>query len=64
MSGAALAPAALQRLFTSGDGRLAHLLGANLNQVLEAQMAERLIALGFERTAERQGRGKVTSRAG
>ena len=50
-----LDPTALQRLFTSGDGQLAHLLEAVLNQVLEAQMAEQLGAERYERTDERQG---------
>jgi transposase-like protein len=48
-------PSVLQRLFTSSDGQLAHLLEAILNQVLEAQMAEQLQAERYERTDERQG---------
>src|SRR5690242_21457507 len=50
-----LDPTVLQRLFTSSDGQLAHLLEAVLNQVLEAQMAEQLNAERYERTEERQG---------
>ena len=50
-----LDPTVLQRLFTSSDGQLAHLLEAILNQVLEAQMAEQLQAQHYERTEERQG---------
>jgi transposase-like protein len=50
-----LDPTVLQRLFTSGDGQLAHLLEAVLNQVLDAQMAEQLQAERYERTDERQG---------
>lgn len=50
-----LDPTVLQRLFSSGDGQLAHLLEAVLNQVLEAQMAEQLKAERYERTEERQG---------
>jgi putative transposase len=50
-----LDPTVLQRLFTSSDGQLAHLLEAILNQVLEAQMAEQLQAQRYERTDERQG---------
>lgn len=50
-----LDPTVLQRLFSSGDNQLAHLLEAILNQVLEAQMAEQLQAERYERTEERQG---------
>jgi putative transposase len=50
-----LDPTVLQRLFTSGDGQLAQLLEAVLNQVLEAQLAEQLKAERYERTDERQG---------
>jgi putative transposase len=50
-----LDPTTLQRLFSSGDGQLTHLLEAVLNQVLEAQMAEQLQAERYERTEERQG---------
>lgn len=50
-----LDPTVLQRLFTSGDGQLAHLLEAVLNQVLEAQVTEQLQAERYERTDERQG---------
>jgi putative transposase len=44
----------LQRLFR-GDGQLAHLLEAILNQVLEAQVAEQLQAGRYERSVQRQG---------
>jgi putative transposase len=44
----------LQRLFT-GDGQLARLLEAVLNQVLTAQVADHLQAASYERTDERQG---------
>jgi hypothetical protein len=50
-----LDPTVLQRLFTSGDQQLAHLLEAVLNQVLEAQMAEQVQAERYERTEQRQG---------
>ncbi|MGH3180843.1 MAG: IS256 family transposase [Streptosporangiaceae bacterium] len=44
----------LQRLFT-GDGQLARLVEAVLNQVLSAQVADHLHAESYERTDERQG---------
>jgi transposase-like protein len=44
----------LQRLFT-GDGQLARLVEAILNQVLSAQVADHLHADSYERTDERQG---------
>ena len=44
----------LQRLFT-GDGQLARLVEAILNQVLNAQVADHLQAASYERTDERQG---------
>lgn len=50
-----LDPSVLQRLFSSGDGQLAHLLEAVVNHVLDAQMAEQLQAERYERTDERQG---------
>src|SRR5215510_5427377 len=50
-----LDPQTLQRLFTSGENQLGHLLEAILNQVLEAQVSEQLRAAPYERTDERQG---------
>jgi transposase-like protein len=44
----------VQRLFT-GDGQLGRLLEAILNQVLNAQVAERLQAAPYERSEQRQG---------
>jgi transposase-like protein len=48
-------PSVLQRLVTSGDRQLAHVLEAVLNPVLDAQMNEQLQADRYERTDERQG---------
>lgn len=50
-----LDPTVLQRLFTSSDGQLAHVLEALLHQVPEAPMAEPLHAQRYQRTDERQG---------
>ncbi|HEV2236451.1 MAG TPA: IS256 family transposase [Ktedonobacterales bacterium] len=44
----------LQRLFT-GDGQIARLLEAVLNQVLNAQVTEQLQAAPYERSEQRQG---------
>ena len=50
-----LDPQTLQRLFSSGESQLGHLLEAVVNQVLEAQVTEQLQADPYERTEERQG---------
>jgi putative transposase len=44
----------LQRLFT-GDGQVARLLEAILNQVLTAQVTEQLQVAPYERSEQRQG---------
>lgn len=49
-----LDPQVLQRLF-SGESQLGQLVEAVLNQILEAQVAEQLQAVPYERTDERRG---------